>query len=103
MLSNIGVLAVALLGALPTSLACLGYEGGLPKATSNKQISAPIYVKSGEVFDGGWAKYDRNPTSCREQVEGGMMRKLLFLTHVTLCPTYAVVPILVLTMCDNLR
>ncbi|KAL2875718.1 hypothetical protein SGCOL_009029 [Colletotrichum sp. CLE4] len=46
MLSKIGVLAAALLGALPTTLACLGYEGGLPKATSNKQISAPIYVKS---------------------------------------------------------
>ncbi|KAK7440342.1 hypothetical protein CaCOL14_007997 [Colletotrichum acutatum] len=71
MLSNIGVLTAALLGALPTTSACLGYEGGLPKATSNKQISAPIYVKSGEAFDGGWAKYDRNPTSCREQVEGG--------------------------------
>ncbi|KXH68744.1 polysaccharide lyase family 3 [Colletotrichum salicis] len=70
-LSKIGVLTAALLGALSTTLACLGYEGGLPKATSNKQISAPIYVKSGEVFDGGWAKYDRNPTSCREQVEGG--------------------------------
>ncbi|KAF4778798.1 polysaccharide lyase family 3 [Colletotrichum scovillei] len=71
MLSKIVVLTGTLLGALPMTLACLGYEGGLPKPTSNKQISAPIYVKSGEVFDGGWAKYDRNPTSCREQVEGG--------------------------------
>ncbi|TQN69675.1 putative pectate lyase F, partial [Colletotrichum shisoi] len=43
----------------------------LPKATSNKAISAPIYVKSGQVFDGGWAKYDRNLTSCRSQQEGG--------------------------------
>lgn len=72
MFAKAGTLAT-LLAALPTALACLGYEGGLPKATSNKQISAPIYVKSGQVFDGGWAKYDRNPTSCREQQEGGMI------------------------------
>ncbi|TDZ74763.1 putative pectate lyase F [Colletotrichum trifolii] len=71
MLANAGTLTLALLSALPSTLACLGWEGGLPKATSTKQISAPIYVKSGQVFDGGWAKYDRNPTSCNEQVEGG--------------------------------
>ncbi|KAF6803675.1 pectate lyase [Colletotrichum sojae] len=70
MFAKAGTLA-ALVAALPTALACLGWEGGLPVATSNKQISAPIYVKSGQVFDGGWAKYDRNPTSCREQQEGG--------------------------------
>ncbi|TDZ19781.1 putative pectate lyase F [Colletotrichum orbiculare MAFF 240422] len=71
MLANAGTLTLALLSALPSTLACLGWEGGLPKATSTKQISAPIYVKSGQVFDGGWAKYDRSPTSCNEQVEGG--------------------------------
>lgn len=65
------VIVAAILGALPTTFACLGYEGGLPTPTENRQISEPIYVKSGEVFDGGWAKYDRNPTSCREQQEGG--------------------------------
>ncbi|KAI8179649.1 hypothetical protein K4K54_002952 [Colletotrichum sp. SAR 10_86] len=65
------IVIAAILGALPTTFACLGYEGGLPTPTENRQISAPIYVKSGEVFDGGWAKYDRNPTSCREQEEGG--------------------------------
>ncbi|KAL3300199.1 pectate lyase [Colletotrichum asianum] len=65
------IVVAAILGALPTTFACLGYEGGLPTPTENRQISAPIYVKSGEVFDGGWAKYDRNPTSCREQEEGG--------------------------------
>lgn len=83
MLSKIIVLTGALLGALPMTLACLGYEGGLPKPTSNKQISAPIYVKSGEVFDGGWAKHDRNPTSCREQVEGGMVGTLLLLSQTS--------------------
>ncbi|KAK6221683.1 polysaccharide lyase family 3 [Colletotrichum tabaci] len=71
MFANAGALTITILAALPTGLACLGYTGGLPKATSNKAISAPIYVKSGEVFDGGWAKYDRNPTSCRSQQEGG--------------------------------
>ncbi|KAJ0337777.1 hypothetical protein COL922a_006375 [Colletotrichum nupharicola] len=65
------IVVAAILGALPTTFACLGYEGGLPTPTENRQISAPIYVKSGQVFDGGWAKYDRNPTSCREQEEGG--------------------------------
>lgn len=71
MLTNARLIALALLGAAPTALACLGWEGGLPVPTSTKQISAPIYVKAGEVFDAGWAKYDRNPTSCKEQTEGG--------------------------------
>ncbi|KAJ0304714.1 hypothetical protein Brms1b_011121 [Colletotrichum noveboracense] len=58
--------AVAVLAAIPTALGCLGYEGGLPTPTSTKKISAPIYVRAGQVFDGGWAKYDRSPTSCEK-------------------------------------
>lgn len=69
--ANVKTIAIALLGAAPTALACLGYTGGLPKHTSVKPISAPIYVKAGEVFDGGWAKYDRSPSSCNGQQEGG--------------------------------
>ncbi|KAH6621699.1 family 3 polysaccharide lyase [Boeremia exigua] len=69
MLFNAGTV-LALLGALPAALACKGYTGGLPKATSSKKISAPIYVKAGQVFDGGWAKYDRSPSSC-DSGEGG--------------------------------
>lgn len=72
MFAKSGAAVIALLGALPAASACLGYTGGVPVPTSTKQISAPIYVKAGEVFDAGWAKYDRNPSSCNGQGEGGM-------------------------------
>ncbi|KAJ4352937.1 hypothetical protein N0V95_003790 [Ascochyta clinopodiicola] len=68
MLVNTAVLA--LLGALPAALACGAYTGGVPKPTSTKQISEPIYVKAGQIFDAGWAKYDRSPSSCGSG-EGG--------------------------------
>ncbi|KAH6695765.1 pectin lyase fold/virulence factor [Plectosphaerella plurivora] len=62
---------VAFLAGAPAALACLGYEGGLPKHTGLVPLSEPIYVKNGEVYDGGWRKYDRNPSSCNSQQEGG--------------------------------
>lgn len=61
---------VTLLTALPAALACLGYTGGLPKHTGTKSLSAPRYLKKGEVFDAGWVKYDRG-VSCTGQAEGG--------------------------------
>lgn len=61
---------LALASALPVALACLGYEGGVPVATSSKSISSPITVKSGEVFDCGWARYDRGSGACGDG-EGG--------------------------------
>jgi hypothetical protein len=72
MLTNAGHVTLALLAAAPTALACLGYEGGVPVPTENVAISAPIYVKAGEVYDGGWRKFDRNPSTCNGQGEGGM-------------------------------
>ena len=65
-------LLVALLAAAPTTLACLGYEGGVPTPTENVALSEPIYVKAGEIYDGGWRKFDRNPSTCQDQKEGGM-------------------------------
>ncbi|KAI8157278.1 putative pectate lyase F [Colletotrichum sp. SAR 10_70] len=62
---------VALLAALPSTLACLGYEGGLPTPTSTKTNSKVIEVAAGATFDGGWAKYDRGSGACNEQAEGG--------------------------------
>ncbi|GKU09795.1 unnamed protein product, partial [Fusarium langsethiae] len=44
---------LAVLSALPSALACLGYTGGVPKATGTKSLSAPRYLKKGEVFDAG--------------------------------------------------
>lgn len=70
MLSKISGL-VAIAAALPSAQACLGHEGGVPVPTENIEISEPIYIRSGEVFDAGWAKYDRNPSTCHEQQEGG--------------------------------
>ena len=71
MLAKAENLFLALLAAAPTSLACEAYADGLPTATENVALSEPIYVKAGEVYDGGWRKFDRNPTSCNDQSEGG--------------------------------
>lgn len=56
---------------LPAALACLGYEGGVPTATSTKSNKAVIEVAAGKVFDGGWARYDRGSGACSGQSEGG--------------------------------
>jgi hypothetical protein len=68
MLAKLALLAAA---SAPTALACLGYEGGVPKPTNNVPLKAPIYVKAGEVYDGGWQKFDRSPSTCNGQGEGG--------------------------------
>lgn len=62
---------VGLLALLPSVLACNGYTGGLPTPTSTKTNSKVIEVAAGQVFDGGWAKYDRGSGACNEQNEGG--------------------------------
>lgn len=61
---------LALASALPAALACLGYEGGVPVATASHSNSAPITVKSGQVYDCGWARYDRGSGACGDG-EGG--------------------------------
>lgn len=71
MMAKAEQLVFALLAAAPTALACLGYEGGVPEPTENVALSEPIYVKAGEVYDGEWRKFDRNPSTCSEQGEGG--------------------------------
>ena len=65
------------LAALPAAMACLGYEGGVPKPTGTKSLSAPRYLKKGEVFDAKWVRYDRG-VKCSGQSEGGTF---LFLQH----------------------
>ncbi|KAJ4350502.1 uncharacterized protein N0V89_009123 [Didymosphaeria variabile] len=60
-----------LLALLPAALACNAYTGGVPAATSTKSNSAVIEVKAGQVFDCGWARYDRGSGACNEQAEGG--------------------------------
>lgn len=69
MLAKTGLLA--LLGALPAVLACGAHTGGVPKATRTQQLSKPIYVKSGQVYDGQWARFERGPSTCNQQGEGG--------------------------------
>ncbi|KAF7558215.1 hypothetical protein G7Z17_g201 [Cylindrodendrum hubeiense] len=66
-LAHFGVVAASI---VPSVLACLGYEGGVPTPTSEKTISAPITIGAGEVFDAGWAKYDRGSGAC-DDGEGG--------------------------------
>lgn len=60
------------LAALPAAMACLGYTGGVPKATGSKSLSAPQTLKKGEVFDAGWVRYDRG-VKCSGQAEGGKL------------------------------
>lgn len=74
----------ALAALLPSTLACLGYTGGLPKATSTKTNSKVITVAAGQVFDGGWAKYDRGSGACNDQAEGGMFAICPYLPTFTL-------------------
>ncbi|KAF2240180.1 polysaccharide lyase family 3 protein [Trematosphaeria pertusa] len=62
---------LALAAGLPSALACLGYEGGLPVATGTTTVSAPIEVAAGQVYDGGWRKFQRTGYTCKNQEEGG--------------------------------
>lgn len=55
---------------IPAALACLAYEGGVPAATASHSNSSPIQIGAGEVFDAGWARYDRGPGACGDG-EGG--------------------------------
>ena len=59
-----------LIAGLPAALACLGHEGGIPTATDHISNGTVIEVGAGEVFDGGWAKYDRGSGACNNQNEG---------------------------------
>jgi hypothetical protein len=67
MLSKIALASTLI---LPTALACLGYEGGVPTPTAHYSNSSPIEIGEGEVFDAGWAKYDRGSGACSDG-EGG--------------------------------
>ncbi|ROT37289.1 putative pectate lyase F [Sodiomyces alkalinus F11] len=69
----------ALLVALPASLACLGHEGGVPVATGHHSNPQVIEVAAGQVFDGGWARYDRGPGACNEQAEGDWRDAVFYL------------------------
>lgn len=60
----------SLIAALPAAMACLGYEGGLPKHTGTKTLSKPMYIAEGKTFDAGWVKYGRG-VACGGQKEGG--------------------------------
>ncbi|RYP02167.1 hypothetical protein DL764_005918 [Monosporascus ibericus] len=62
---------ITLLAALPATLACLGYEGGVPKPVDTVHSSKVIEVKAGQVYDGGWKRFDRGSGACNDQAEGG--------------------------------
>ncbi|KAH8721746.1 pectate lyase F [Ilyonectria robusta] len=57
-------LSVVAMGLIPAAMACLGYEGGVPTATSTKTNSKVITVPAGTVYDGGWARFDRGSGAC---------------------------------------
>lgn len=76
MAAGIKLLLVAL---LPIALACNGYTGGVPKATSTKTNNKVVTVKAGQTFDGKWARYDRGAGACNGQTEGGTVSPLRLL------------------------
>ena len=78
--STLNSCLVQLVVGLPAVLACLGYEGGVPDPTDHISNSEVIEVAAGEVFDGGWAKYDRGSGACNEQSEGDW-KDAVFLLH----------------------
>ncbi|ROT35099.1 family 3 polysaccharide lyase [Sodiomyces alkalinus F11] len=61
---------VPVLAALPSALACLGYTGGVPRATNTVSSNKVIEVRAGQVFDGQWQRFDRGTGACNEQAEG---------------------------------
>lgn len=69
----LSLLQLALVGAslISSTQACLGWEGGLPTPTGTKTNSAAIKVGAGQVYDGGWQKFDRGSGACTGG-EGGM-------------------------------
>lgn len=78
--STLNSCLVQLALGLPTALACLGYEGGVPEAADHISNSAVIEVGEGEVFDGAWARYDRGSGACSDQAEGDW-KDAVFLLH----------------------
>ncbi|KAK1144091.1 hypothetical protein N8T08_005753 [Aspergillus melleus] len=64
---------------LPTALACLGYEGGVPTPTASHSNGAVIEVAAGKVFDGGWARYDRGSGACKDQSESDWKDAVFYL------------------------
>ncbi|KAI1499845.1 putative pectate lyase F [Biscogniauxia marginata] len=72
-------LLLAAAPALPVALACLGYEGGIPAPTDHHSNSKVIEIAAGEVFDAGWAKYDRGSGACNGQSEGGWEDAVFYL------------------------
>lgn len=64
---------------VPVALACLGYEGGVPTPTAHHSNSAVIEVAAGQVFDAGWAKYDRGSGACKGQSEGDWKDAVFYL------------------------
>jgi pectate lyase len=64
---------------VPVVLACLGYEGGVPTPTAHYSNSAVIEVAAGQVFDAGWAKYDRGSGACNGDSEGDWKDAVFYL------------------------
>lgn len=62
---------VALAAALPSAMACLAHDGGLPAASGSKSLTEPQYIEAGQTFDAEWVKYDRGSGACGGQGEGG--------------------------------
>ncbi|KAL5374016.1 hypothetical protein DPSP01_012250 [Paraphaeosphaeria sporulosa] len=73
-----------LLALVPGALAYNAYTGGLPVPTSTKTNSKVIEVKAGQVFDSGWARYDRGTGACNNQVEGDADAVFLLRSGATL-------------------
>lgn len=61
---------VALAALVPSTLACLAYQDGVPTANGAVSSTAVITVAAGETFDCGWQRYDRGSGACGGQSEG---------------------------------
>lgn len=63
-------LLTLLIAAIPSTLACEAYEGGVPVPTATHSNSKVIEIAAGQTFDAGWAKYDRGSGACNGDSEG---------------------------------
>ena len=67
------------------ALACNGHTGGVPKPTRTVTNNAYINVPAGTVFDGGWARYERESGACSGSTEGGTCSTEGPITRGTAC------------------
>lgn len=65
------LLSLLLTAALATAQTNTNLQTKFPTATSTTNLAAVRTIAAGEKFDGKMAQWDRKPSTCNQQTEGG--------------------------------